>query len=80
MKAYNKFLRVEVLEDKWATEAALDIILGRVLTVGSEVKDIKKGDLVEFQYQHAKRMSTLEGAIYYVKDEAIMGYETNNKK
>lgn len=82
MKAYRNFLRVEVdsTNNGWQTEAATDIIKGKVLTVGSKVEDIKKGMDVEFQYQHAKRMSTLTGVIYYVKDEAIMGYEDNNKK
>lgn len=80
IKAYKNFLRVEIPDSKWVTEASVDILSGKVLSVGSEVKDIKEGDTVEFQYSHSKRMSTVDGVIYYVKDEAIMGYENNNNK
>ena len=81
-KAYSHFLRAKVNSTSggFIVDTAQDVLEAVVLSVGKEVKDIKEGMIVEFQYGHSKKVPVKDGVIYYVKDEAIMSYEDNNTK
>ena len=77
LSAYGKFLQVSKIESKGLlnTTAAQNLFLGTVHSVGSEVKDVKKGAKVLFDFTKAKDFFLEGKQYYYVSFEGILAYE-----
>lgn len=78
LKANRQFVEVEVPEIKTGFVASDgNVIEGVVVSVGDEVKYIKKKDRVLFDTNKALQHSVKGKNHYFVKDETILAYESN---
>ena len=80
MKAYNKFLTVEVQESTASgiiIDAAVDLLTGKVLSVGYDVKEITKGATILFDRRKALESSGTGKKKWHVSFEGILEYENS---
>ena len=74
MQANNKFVMIKPSGSKTFSipDGAVDLLIGKVISVGEEVKDIRKGQQVAFDHRRSLK-GVLDGKeIYFTEFDKIM--------
>lgn len=80
IKAANNFVQIEVVNKQikgFDAGADNSLFRGKVLSVGINVSNVKKGQTVLFPSVHGKAMMDVEAGknVWYVDEDIILGFE-----